>query len=184
MGYLPHRTERDIRDNGIGRVLCISGHLWRAGKYWGCCQSLSAGAEHWDAERSVPAPTRHLCHQILQRLHLEQKGSGLIWRGHGPAQSLRQGGKDMHTARGGGFGTAPGCDTVTRGLGELPPIWLEAKGWPSPSSLFGPSCWSGQGLEPQPSASHCPTSSHRLLCQVAGTQVALAVQLKGLIQDL
>ena len=32
----------------------------------------------------------------------------------------------MHTARGGGFGTAPGCDTVTRGLGELPPIWLEA----------------------------------------------------------
>lgn len=49
-----------------------------------------AGTKHNRTLRfwtSVPAPSQHFCPQIQQRLHLNQKGSGLVW---GRTQAIRE----------------------------------------------------------------------------------------------
>lgn len=136
-----------------------------------------------------PAPIRHLCPQILPRLHLKQKGRGLVWRetwkqGQGPAQSQQ---RRRHAASQG-----EGCSRVhVSGLGQLPPTWLEWQ-WAQPSpfplqaglwewewpemgaaqAAPSPAGWAvGVGVAAAAAISQCcPTSTGRPLRQVTGTR--------------
>lgn len=156
------------------------------GKGWtalGVLESLRAGPEPQETEPSVPAPIRHLCRQVLQRLHLEQKGDGLTWggEGRGPARSL------THTVGGGGFRTAPRVTPSPGVPGAAPHLAGGGSGAGQPlvplraalreRAVAGSRSHRSAAAPPPPTALSPPPP-------VTGTQVALAVQLKGLIQDL